>query len=103
VIWSNTVPRATVTHTAPEFESLRSAAKRTGFSHHTFRDKIAAGELVAYRLSDKPGSAIRVKVADVDALMKSMIPEVYADRRRIPRAAQDASKTKPKTSTGPPT
>jgi excisionase family DNA binding protein len=48
----------------------------------TFREKIASGELPAYRLSDKPGSAIRVKLADVDALLKPVIPEsVYAGRR----------------------
>lgn len=65
----------------PDFESLRSAAGRTGFSVDTFRDKIARGELPAYRLSDKPGSAIRVKVADVDALLKPVLPAaVYADR-----------------------
>ena len=48
----------------------------------TFREKNASGELPAYRLSDKPGSAIRVKVADVDAMMKPLIPaEIYADRQ----------------------
>ncbi|OBI92876.1 DNA-binding protein [Mycobacterium asiaticum] len=73
---------ATATYTdPPEFESLQSAARRTGFSVFTFRDKIAAGELAAYRLTEKPGSQIRVRVADVNALMKPLIPEkVYADR-----------------------
>lgn len=67
--------------TTPEFVSLQDAAARTGFSVFTFREKIAAGELVGYRISDKPGSAIRVKTRDVDALMKPIIPsEVYADR-----------------------
>ncbi|MGJ6122973.1 excisionase family DNA-binding protein [Mycolicibacterium sp. Y3] len=65
----------------PHFISLRDAATRTGFSVFTLRDKIASGELPAYRLSDKPGSAIRVKVADVDALMKPVIPtEIAASR-----------------------
>jgi excisionase family DNA binding protein len=61
---------------------LQDAATRTGFSVFTFRELVAEGRLPAYRISDKPGSAIRVKVADVDALMKPVIPvEVYADRR----------------------
>ena len=60
--------------TTPHFISLQDAATRTGFSVFTFREKIASGELPAYRLSDKPGSAIRVKIADVDALMKPLIP-----------------------------
>ncbi len=65
----------------PLYMSLQDAAARTGFSVFTFREKIASGELPAFRLSDKPGSAIRVKVADVDALLKPVIPEIiYADR-----------------------
>ncbi len=68
--------------TTPHFISLQDAATRTGFSVFTFREKIASGELPAYRLSNKPGSAIRVKVADVDAMMKPLIPaEIYADRQ----------------------
>lgn len=67
--------------TTPEFISLQDAATRTGFSVFTFRELIAAGELPAYRLSDKPGSSYRVRIRDVDALMKPVIPEaVYADR-----------------------
>jgi excisionase family DNA binding protein len=70
------------TTATPHFISLHDAATRTGFSVFTFREKIASGELAAYRLSDKPGSAIRVKVADVDALMKPLIPaEIYAHRQ----------------------
>jgi excisionase family DNA binding protein len=68
----------------PEYESLRSAATRTGFSVDIFREKIASGELPAYRLSDKPGSAIRVKRADVDSLFKPVIPDaIYAGQRQI--------------------
>lgn len=66
----------------PEYESLRSAAARTGYSIFTFRELIERGELPAYRLSDKPGSSYRVKVADVNALLKPVIPaDVYADRQ----------------------
>ena len=63
------IPRPT------EFESLRSAAARTDFSVDTFRALINSGRLAAYRLSDKPGSAIRVRCADVNALMRPLIPE----------------------------
>ena len=42
----------------PEYESLRSAAARTGYSVFTFRDKIASGELPASRISDKPGRSL---------------------------------------------
>lgn len=66
----------------PEFISLKDAAVRTGFSQFIFRQKVASGDLPAYRISDKPGAAIRVKVADVDALMKPFIPsEVYGHAR----------------------
>ncbi len=64
-----------------EWESLQDAAARTGFSVFTFREKVANGELRAYRISYRPGAAIRVRVADVNALMRPVIPtEVYADR-----------------------
>jgi excisionase family DNA binding protein len=67
----------------PEFESLKSASARTGISVWTFREKIARAELRAYRFSDKPGAAIRVERADVDALFKPVIPDaIYADRAR---------------------
>lgn len=65
----------------PGYESLKDAERRTGISHWTLREKIARGELRAYRFSDKPRAAIRVRPADVDALFKPVIPEaVYADR-----------------------
>lgn len=66
--------RASAT-TTPIYISLQEAAERTGFSVFTFREKVAAGELPAYRISDKPGSAIRVKVSDVEALMKPVLPD----------------------------
>jgi excisionase family DNA binding protein len=65
----------------PEFITLQEAAARTGFSVFTFRRLINEGQLPGYRLNDKPGSAIRVKRSDVDALLKPVIPSgVYADR-----------------------
>lgn len=70
-----------VTEPVPDWESLKSAAARTGISVYTLRDKIAAGELRAYRFSDKPGAAIRLRRTDVDAMFKPLIPDaVYADR-----------------------
>ncbi|MDT5138769.1 MAG: hypothetical protein QOD58_3031 [Mycobacterium sp.] len=65
----------------PHFISLRDAAQRIDCSVFTLREKVASGELPAYRFSDKPGSAIRVKVADIDALMTPLIPiEIQAAR-----------------------
>jgi excisionase family DNA binding protein len=66
---------------APDYESLKSAAARTEISVWTLREKIANGELRAYKFSDKPGAAIRLKRADVDALFRPVIPEaIYANR-----------------------
>lgn len=68
-------------NTTPIFISLKDAAARTGFSVFTFRDLISEGKLPAYRLSDKPGSSFRVKLADVEALLKPVIPaEITASR-----------------------
>lgn len=67
--------------TTPEWESLKHAAERTGFSEFTFREMVADGRLPAYRINDRPGSAIRVKTRDVDALFKPFIPEPVAATR----------------------
>lgn len=67
----------------PVFESLQCAAARTGYSVYAFRDKISEGVLPAYRLNDRPGSSIRVKVADVDALLKPYVPEPSTHRGRF--------------------
>jgi len=75
------VSNKTATPADREFESLQHAARRIDCSVFTMREKVANGELAAYRFSDKPGAAIRVRVADVNALMKPVIPEVvYVDR-----------------------
>ena len=67
----------------PDYESLQHAAARTGFSVFTFRELVNSGKLPAYRLSNKPGSAIRVKRADVDALFKPVIPDaIYSQQSR---------------------
>jgi excisionase family DNA binding protein len=71
-----------------DYESLRSASERMSIAVYTLREKIAAGELPAYRFSDKPGAELRVRVADVDALMKPLIPQaIYADRQAAGGAA----------------
>lgn len=49
-----------------EFESLSSAAERTGLSIRTLRRRIANGDLPAYRSGPR---VIRVNPADVDHLM----------------------------------
>lgn len=57
-----------------QWESIKSASERTGFSAWTLRQEINTGRLPAYRLSTKPGSRIRLKVADVDALLHPVLP-----------------------------
>jgi excisionase family DNA binding protein len=49
-----------------EFETLSSAAERTGLSIRTLRRRIASGELAAYRSGAR---VIRVDPEDVDRLM----------------------------------
>ncbi len=49
-----------------EFESLSSAAQRTGLSVRTLRRRIASGDLIPYRTGPR---AIRVDPDDVDRLM----------------------------------
>lgn len=71
----------TVVEPVPDFESLKTAAARTGFSVATFRDLVASGKLPAYRLTDKPGSAIRVRRADVDALFSPVLPDAVTASR----------------------
>ena len=66
---------------SPYYLSLKAAAELTGFSVFTMRDLVASGKLPAYRLNNKPGSAIRVKAADVHALMTPVIPSEIADAR----------------------
>lgn len=48
------------------FETLVSAAERTGFSVRTLRRRIAEGKLPAYRSGPR---SIRVDPADVDRLL----------------------------------
>ena len=61
-----------------EYETLQHASARIDLSVWALRDRIARGELPAYRTSDKPGAAIRVRCADVDAMMRPVIPaKVY--------------------------
>jgi excisionase family DNA binding protein len=72
---------STANSPSPEYESLKCAAARIGFSAEALRRKVDSGELPAFRISDKPGSGIRVKRTDVDALLKPVIPDaIYANR-----------------------
>ncbi len=73
--------KTTTSTVTPEYESLQDAAARTGFSIFTLREKIAAGELPAYRMTNRPKARLRVRRAEVDALFTPVIPaEVYAHR-----------------------
>ena len=64
----------------PEWESLQDAAARVGFSVATLRTLVSEGKLAAFRLSSKPKSQLRVRICDVDALLKPVIPQVVYDR-----------------------
>jgi excisionase family DNA binding protein len=58
-----------------EFESLSSAAERTGLSIRTLRRRIASGDLAAYRSGAR---IIRVDPDDVDRMMVRM-PTAWTD------------------------
>lgn len=59
------MPRTIAETKRPSYETLQTAAERTGFSTKTLRRAIAEGRLPAYRYG---GHAIRVRPDDVDAL-----------------------------------
>ena len=72
--------RATTANTQI-YTSIKGAAERIHYSEWMIRELIDIGKLPAYRLSDKPGSTIRVKIADIDALFQPVIPtEIAASR-----------------------
>ena len=63
-----------------EFESLRTASEQSEISIYTLREKIDAGELPAYRFSDKPsGDLQNCRVRDVDALLKPFPVQISPD------------------------
>lgn len=59
----------TSTDTEPVFVSLKTGAARLDVSVDHLRDKIAEGELPAFRIGKGRG-LIRVRVADLDALAR---------------------------------
>lgn len=65
----------------PKYVPMNDAVRYTGISKFTLRDKVASGELPAYRVTDKPGSAYLFKLSDLDALMKPIIPAEIAAAR----------------------
>lgn len=56
--------------TTQQYESLAQAAQRTGLSSRTLRRRIAAGLLPAFVSGRR---TIRLKVGDVDRMMKPVI------------------------------
>jgi excisionase family DNA binding protein len=64
-----------VTRSQAEWESLADAARRTGYSYMTLRRMVAQGRLAGYQINNRPKSQIRVRIADVNALMKPLLPE----------------------------
>lgn len=62
---------------AQEYESLAQAARRTGLSTRTLRRRIAAGPLPAFVAGRR---TIRLKVGDVDLMMRPVLPGLGVDR-----------------------
>ncbi|MFT7025367.1 MAG: excisionase family DNA binding protein [Rhodococcus sp. (in: high G+C Gram-positive bacteria)] len=68
------MPIKTNTTERPDWQSVAQAAQRIGMSTDTIRKYIADGQLPAYRLGASSRSAIRIKTADVDALLRPIMP-----------------------------
>ncbi len=49
--------------------TAREAAAELGVSLATVRRRVADGSLPAYRLGNRPGAAVRIRRADLDALL----------------------------------
>ena len=71
--WTTTT---VVTEPVPEYESLKSAAAVAPKSRAwTLREQDRQRRTARLPVPDKPGSAIRLRRADVDALFKPAIPK----------------------------
>lgn len=44
-------------------------------SDNSIRTLIANGDLPAYRISNRPGSSIRIRISDVIALLQPVVPK----------------------------
>lgn len=66
---------------SPKYVQMKAATNYTGLSRFTIYDKVASGELPAYRASDKPGAVLLFKLSDLDALMKPVVPAAIAASR----------------------
>lgn len=62
----------TTTTEDDRYIGLSEAGQRIGVSRWTIRQRIDKGLLPGYRTS--PNSPLRVKVSDVDALLKPVVP-----------------------------
>lgn len=72
---------STTTPVPPKYVQMRDAERYTGLSKFTLREKVASGELRAYRVSEKPGSLYLFKLSDLDAMMKPIMPAEIAAAR----------------------
>lgn len=70
-------------HPSGTFITIQQVRALLGFkSDKPVREQIDTGVLPAYRVSNKPGAAIRILVDDVYRVLQPVIPpEVYADMR----------------------
>ncbi|MGN7779018.1 helix-turn-helix domain-containing protein [Mycolicibacterium sp. 22603] len=64
-----------------KYLKMNAATAYTGLSADTLRELVALGELPAYRATQKPGAAYLFKIADLDALMKPVMPAAISAAR----------------------
>jgi hypothetical protein len=57
------------------YESLRGASIRTGYSVSSIRGWIRAGKLATVRIGPAKRAPLRLRVADVDALVRPAVPQ----------------------------
>jgi len=80
---------------ADVYVPLRQAAAAISYSVDTLRDRVATGELPAFQMSGRRGAEIRVRIADVYALLQPVIPpKVYAARAARQRHPLDLQPTR---------
>lgn len=65
--------KTTTTGNRPDLVSIAEAAERLGVATRTIRDRIADGQLPAFRVGQARGAMIRIKVADLDALLHPIV------------------------------
>lgn len=73
------------------FHPVSVAAKHVGCSAPTLRGYIASGELPAYRLSTAPNAPLRVRLSDVEKLLKPAVAQQPSVAGAAPTTATDST------------